>query len=65
MFNFKYLGDGTIDVEEFSYVLENFGIPERQSRQCYIMMTLVSYASFFTTYLVRDYSRMTITFNTI
>ncbi|GFS49068.1 calexcitin-2 [Trichonephila clavipes] len=33
-------GDGAIDVEEFAYILENFGIPERQSRQCFVMMTL-------------------------
>ncbi|GBM75128.1 hypothetical protein AVEN_233774-1, partial [Araneus ventricosus] len=33
-------GDGAIDVEEFAYILENFGIPERQSRQCFTMMTL-------------------------
>lgn len=32
-------GDGVIDSDEFSYVLEDFGIPQRQSRQCYLIMT--------------------------
>ncbi|XP_022247278.1 calexcitin-1-like [Limulus polyphemus] len=31
--------DGIVDVEEFCYVLESFGIPERQSRQCFVIMT--------------------------
>lgn len=32
-------GDGVVDCDEFCYVLEHFGIPPRQSRQCYLIMT--------------------------
>lgn len=32
-------GDGVVDEEEFCYVLEHFGIPCRQSRQCFLIMT--------------------------
>ncbi|XP_029846457.2 sarcoplasmic calcium-binding proteins I, III, and IV [Ixodes scapularis] len=31
--------DDVVDVEEFCYVLEHFGIPARQSRQCFLIMT--------------------------
>lgn len=32
-------GDGIVDEEEFCFVLEDFGIPAKQSRQCFLMMT--------------------------
>ena len=32
-------GDGTIDTEEYEYVLSEFGVKEKDSRQCFQMFT--------------------------
>lgn len=32
-------GDGVVDEEEFCFVLEDFNIPPKQSKQCFLIMT--------------------------
>ena len=37
-----FAGDGVIDAEEFEYVLSDFGVPSKDARTCFLLISNVS-----------------------